>query len=318
MWSLRILATTFLAILLITMTAFSQTSAFNFQGRLNDGSNPANGRYDLQFKLFDSITGGTEVAPVNDRPNLLLINGVFSTTLDFGALAYTSGQRFIEISVRPLNSPNPHVVLGARQQILAVPIAIRATSATNADNATNATNATNAQNAVNAASATTAAHAADAKALGGIVASGYARLNVQNTGNVIAENLGSSGLLQVQGNTIQGQASFGLPKAMLHMNTLPNPMQVIRCYNGTTGVSTGNCGFTVIEALGHGVGVYHINFGFPVNDRFVALAVDNAGAPLFNTGINYRFNSGNLEVFTFVTNNSNNDTVGRNFMVIVY
>lgn len=35
-------------------TAWAQTTAFNFQGRLNDGANPANGRYDLQFKLFDN------------------------------------------------------------------------------------------------------------------------------------------------------------------------------------------------------------------------------------------------------------------------
>ena len=37
----------------------SQTSAFTFQGRLNDGGTPANGVYDFQFWLFDSLADGT-------------------------------------------------------------------------------------------------------------------------------------------------------------------------------------------------------------------------------------------------------------------
>src|SRR6185369_4759208 len=86
---------------LFALTVQAQTTAFNFQGRLNDGSNPANGRYDLQFKLFDAITGCNQVGATLDRSNQQLINGVFSTTLDFGAAAFTGGNRFIEISLRP-------------------------------------------------------------------------------------------------------------------------------------------------------------------------------------------------------------------------
>ena len=35
-----------------------QTTAFNFQGKLNDGGTPANGSYEMQFTLFDALAGG--------------------------------------------------------------------------------------------------------------------------------------------------------------------------------------------------------------------------------------------------------------------
>ena len=33
-------------------TALAQTSAFTYQGRLNDGSSPASGTYDLRFQVW--------------------------------------------------------------------------------------------------------------------------------------------------------------------------------------------------------------------------------------------------------------------------
>src|SRR6266705_604616 len=38
-------------------TVFAQTSSFIYQGRLTDGGTAANGNYDLQFALFDSLSG---------------------------------------------------------------------------------------------------------------------------------------------------------------------------------------------------------------------------------------------------------------------
>ena len=50
-----------ITLLAASLTAHAQSTAFNFQGRLNDGSSAANGRYDLQFKLFDAIAGGNQI-----------------------------------------------------------------------------------------------------------------------------------------------------------------------------------------------------------------------------------------------------------------
>ena len=42
-------------------TAFGQNTGFTYQGRLTDGGTAANGNYDLQFQLFDSLSGGTQI-----------------------------------------------------------------------------------------------------------------------------------------------------------------------------------------------------------------------------------------------------------------
>ena len=135
-----ILQNIFVGLILICLTAstaLAQTTAFNFQGRLNDGTTPANSSYDLQFRLYDAIVGGNQIGALAARPNTTLINGVFSVTLDFGATAFKSPNSiFIEIAVRPNGNPNAYTILGPRQQLTVVPFAGRAANATLADNAT--------------------------------------------------------------------------------------------------------------------------------------------------------------------------------------
>ncbi|MBS1792979.1 MAG: hypothetical protein JSS81_03950 [Acidobacteria bacterium] len=293
--------------LLVTFAAArAQTSAFNFQGKLNDGGNAANANYDFQFKLFDSLTGGGQVNSTISRPNLQVINGVFSTTLDFGLSAFGESGRFLEISVRPAGSPNAYVVLGARQQILAVPFAVQAYAASSALSATNAVSAAIADNATNAA---------NSAALGGVAAGNYARLNFANTGDLTATNMTALGGVTIGGNTLQPDSSNGLVKAMISVRGAAGTLSIVRCYNGVTGQATGNCGFTLTR---QSPGVYSINLGFPANTRFISVTCNNAvSAQLFNFGANYRFNGNNLEVFTFITN-SPNDTTDNDFMVIVF
>lgn len=131
--------------------AAAQTTAFNFQGRLNDGANPANGHYDLEFRLYDAITGGNQVGSTVSKSNLTLVNGVFSTQFDFGLMGFDGSNRFIEVGLRQTatgtNTPNAFVILGPRQQILSVPYTIRSLRSTLAEDATHAVNADNAANA---------------------------------------------------------------------------------------------------------------------------------------------------------------------------
>ena len=130
-------------VFVFAQTATAQTTAFNFQGRVNDGSNPANGRYDLEFWIYDAITAGNQVGATISKPNLMLVNGVFSTQLDFGINVFTGADRFMETRLRATGSGNVFVILGPRQQILSVPYTLRSTRATLADNATNAGNSDN-------------------------------------------------------------------------------------------------------------------------------------------------------------------------------
>ena len=282
-------------------------TAFNFQGRLNDGSNPANGRYDLRFQLFEDLTGGSTVGQPIDRFNVLLINGVFSTSLDFGPIPFDTGRaRHLEISLRPAGSLNAYVVLGGRQPLLNAPYSIRSIYSSFAGVATGATNATNADNAAS---------------LGGLPASNYARLNTTNAGTVSATNLVSVNGLAIGGNAIQTNSVFGFVKAMVEVDVSVSGIPtIVKCYNGETGASSpSTCGVTVGTNI---LGVYQLNFPFSVNHRFVSATgrYDSAFVTTSNIGVNYRFPAANpstIEIFTFISDSAD-DTTPADFMLIVY
>ncbi|MGI8788908.1 MAG: hypothetical protein ACR2HG_14290 [Pyrinomonadaceae bacterium] len=76
------------------------------------------------------------------------------------------------------------------------------------------------------------------------------------------------------GNVTQPINNNGLVKAMIYVDpTLPASQYIVRCYNSVTNSSTGNCGFSVSRV---GVGLYEIDFGFTVNNRFLSATSSNA------------------------------------------
>jgi len=82
-------------------TGYAQGTAFTYQGWLADGGNPAQGTYDLRFAICDSADGGSVVAgPITNSP-VNIANGLFTTTLDFGAGVFDGNARWLEIAVRP-------------------------------------------------------------------------------------------------------------------------------------------------------------------------------------------------------------------------
>lgn len=105
--------------------ASAQVTAFTYQGRLTDGPNVANGRYDLSFSLFDALNGGTALGSVVSLSGVNITNGVFTVPLDFGANVFDGGPRWLEVGVRT-NSFNFFDVLQPRIPVQAVPQAIRA------------------------------------------------------------------------------------------------------------------------------------------------------------------------------------------------
>ena len=93
-------------------TLQAQTTSFTYQGRLTDAGNPANGNYDLQFKLFDTPTVGTgaQQGATLVRNPVAVSAGVFSVTLDFGANVFTGATRYLEIGVRPAGSGSAYTI----------------------------------------------------------------------------------------------------------------------------------------------------------------------------------------------------------------
>ena len=121
----------FSAILCLSLVAISraQTSAFTYQGKLTEAGNPANGNYDMEFKLFDALSGGAQQgSPITD-PMVAVAAGIFVVNLDFGANVFDGTARYLEISVRPAGSPNPYTLLAPRQAITSSPYAIQTINA---------------------------------------------------------------------------------------------------------------------------------------------------------------------------------------------
>lgn len=125
-----------LAIYVISIgSLWAQTTAFTYQGKLNDGANPANGTYDMQFKLFDtSIVGtGVQQGPTITNGSVTVSSGVFSVQLPVGSEPFSGPPRFLEIGVRPSGSPNAYTVLGPRSLIMSAPYAMRSLNSSVAD-----------------------------------------------------------------------------------------------------------------------------------------------------------------------------------------
>jgi len=131
---------TLVLVILFAAKANAQTSSFTYQGRLSDGGTVANGNYDLQFALWDSTSGGTQIGSTQTINTVSVSNGVFSVSLDFGTSSFSGASRFMEISAR-LSGAGSFSLLAPRQQVTATPYALRSISALSADTAITATNA---------------------------------------------------------------------------------------------------------------------------------------------------------------------------------
>ena len=120
-------------------TARAQGTAFTYQGRLNSGSNPANGTYDLQFAIYDSTNQpGTVIAGPLTNSATGVTNGLFAVTLDFGANVFTGPDRWLEIAVRT-NGSGEFTTLSPRQKLTPTPYAVFAITASNLSGALPAT-----------------------------------------------------------------------------------------------------------------------------------------------------------------------------------
>ena len=170
-----------LALFIGASTAFGQSAAFTYQGRLTDGGTAANGIYDMQFKLYDTATvgTGTQIGSTITKSTVMVTSGVFTVDLDFGSSAFPGANRFLGIAVRANGSLNPYTELAPRQPVTSTPYALRTISAALADNATNATQ------------------------LGGVTANQYVQTSDSRLSDPRPPTIGSSNYIQ---NTTSAQA----------------------------------------------------------------------------------------------------------------
>lgn len=100
--------------------AVPQSTAFTYQGQLNNGSGLADGSYQFTFTLYDDETSGNVVGfPIYQTIDV--INGSFTTDLDFGAGPFAGQQRWLDIMVGTTGANEQE--LSPRQPVNAAPVA---------------------------------------------------------------------------------------------------------------------------------------------------------------------------------------------------
>ncbi|MEN6308665.1 MAG: phage tail protein [Anaerohalosphaeraceae bacterium] len=109
----------------------SLAGAFTYQGRLHDKGDPAQGKYDMFFTLYDAASGGNAVSATITLSQVEVTNGYFTVDLDFGTSAYLfNGQpRWLDIATKPYRSILVPETLSPRQKISPVPSATFANTA---------------------------------------------------------------------------------------------------------------------------------------------------------------------------------------------
>ena len=131
----RIITVTVAILLSLSTLGFAQTSTISYQGLLSDAGTPANGTYQMEFRLLKANLT-TQVGPTLSLPGVTVSQGVFTANLDFGSGAniFDGTERFIEVSVRRTAS-DPFTVLLPRQEVVSAPYSVRSKSSETASNA---------------------------------------------------------------------------------------------------------------------------------------------------------------------------------------
>ena len=186
---------------------FAQTTAFTYQGKLNDGGNPANAGYDMQFRLFDMAGAGqgTQQGATITNPTVAVTNGNFAVSLDFGSAVFASGaDRFLEISLRPAGNTGGYTSLAPRQKLTSSPYSVRSINANSADalstacvgcvqnsniNSVDGTKVTG--TVANATTATTATNANNSNQLGNLPSNRFVQLDVNGDVSIGTTSTGS-------------------------------------------------------------------------------------------------------------------------------
>ncbi len=228
-----------LSIFLFALSIAAQTTAFNYQGKLNDGGNAANGSFQMEFKLFDALAGGNQIGATIANSSVSVAQGVFAVTLDFGANAFSGADRFLEIAVKR-NAGDAFTTLAPRQKFASVPFAIHSLDAaklggldanTYLQNSGDGSGLSN-LNAANLASGTLN----DAR-----LSPNVAKLDADNifTGNNTFSNLMLAGNGQIVALRLENAAKDPVPSAAenagrIYFNTTDN---TVRVSNGTAWVN---------------------------------------------------------------------------------
>jgi hypothetical protein len=123
-------------ILMISLFTFAFQSArgqtlgtnFTYQGQLKQAGEPLSATADFEFKLFDALTGGSQIGSTVPVNSVNVVDGLFTVSLNFGAIPFNGDNRWLEIYVRSPATFGPFTLLTPRQPLAAAPYALYALS----------------------------------------------------------------------------------------------------------------------------------------------------------------------------------------------
>ncbi len=128
----------FFVFVLSALDSPAQTTEFTYQGRLTDAGRAASGVYEIQFELYTAPTRGLRAATAITNSNVQVVDGFFTTQLNFGPGVFTGASLWIEVGVRTNRSVSSFTTLAPRQPVTATPYAIHASTAESSRTATSA------------------------------------------------------------------------------------------------------------------------------------------------------------------------------------
>ncbi len=100
----------------LTGTVSAQGTAFTYQGHLKESGTPANGAYDMTFRIFDADVDGSQHGSDYALNGVSVADGLFTVDIDFGPGVFTGVPLWLEIEVNA-------ELLSPRQAITATPYA---------------------------------------------------------------------------------------------------------------------------------------------------------------------------------------------------
>lgn len=122
--TMHIKAVTLAAVLLAASTtpsiAAPNPTTMTYQGALSDAGEPAQGLYEFQIRVLDSI--GTQIGSTQTLI-ATVTDGVFTISPDFGPAVFNADYRELEISVRSVMDAGPFITLSPNQPITSAPVA---------------------------------------------------------------------------------------------------------------------------------------------------------------------------------------------------
>jgi hypothetical protein len=103
-------------------------TGFTYQGQLKMLGEPVDDTADFVVYLYDALAGGSQVGSSAPAYGVLVVDGLFTIELDFGAGVFEGDARWLEIAVRSPAGAGAFTTLSPRQPLNAAPYALYALS----------------------------------------------------------------------------------------------------------------------------------------------------------------------------------------------